>query len=118
MNALVLPNGIVIDDAMFDRIKTASKEIVKDAAPNPNTRYKTSMGDLALKSIKLKGVNRKSMRFTVYVDVEKAPYMQYVNSKTHWADGRPYEYNEWFEKAAEEVANYIADIVGGKVIKS
>ena len=118
MTNLVLPNGIVVDDAMFDRIKTASLQTVKLNAPNPDTRYKTSTGNLAFNAVRLRNVNRHKLRFTVIVDVKKAPYMPYVNKKTHWKDGTPYEYYQWFEQAAQDVAQNIADIVGGKVVKS
>lgn len=118
MTNLVLPNGIVVDDALFDRIKTASLQTVKLSAPNPDTRYKTSSGDLALKAVKLRRVNRHKLSFTVYVKVNIAPYMPYVTKKTHWKDGTPYEYHEWFKQAAQDVAQNIADIVGGKVVKS
>lgn len=117
MNAFVLPNGIVVDDALFDRIKTASLQTVKLSAPNPDTRYKTSWGNLAFNAVRLKNVNRQRLRFTVYVDDRRAPYMHAVTTKTHWKDGRPYEYSEWFDKAVQDVAQNIADIVGGKVVK-
>lgn len=117
MNALVLPNGIVVDDILFTRITESCKKIVIDAAPNPQTRYKTSWGDLALKSIKIDNEDRLKMRFTIVVDEDIAPYVHHVTKKTHWKDGRPYEYNEWFDKAVQDVVQNIADIVGGKVVK-
>lgn len=117
MKALVLPNGIVVDDALFDRIKTASVQTVKLNAPNPTTRYKTSTGNLAFNAVKLRRVNRHNLSFTVIVDEKIAPYMHAVTTKTHWKDGTPYEYNEWFDKAVQDVAQNIADIVGGKVVK-
>ena len=117
MNALVLPNGIVVDDALFTRIKETAKQTVKLSAPNPETRYKTSWGNLAFNAVRLKNVNRQRLRFTIYVDEKRAPYMHAVTTKTHWKDGTPYEYNEWFDQAAEDVAKNIAHIVGGKVVK-
>ena len=117
MNALVLPNGIVVDDALFDRIKETAKQTVILSAPNPDTRYKTSTGNLALNSVRIKNADRQKMRFTVYVDEKRAPYRQAVTKKTHWANGLPYEYNEWFDQAAQDVATNIANIVGGKVVK-
>ena len=118
MNALVLPNGIVVDDALFDRIKETAKQTVILSAPNPDTRYKTSTGNLALNSVRIKNADRQKMRFTVYVDEKRAPYRQAVTKKTHWANGLPYEYNEWFDQAAQDVATNIANIVGGKPVAS
>ena len=120
MNYQQLPNGIVLDDALFDRIVSQCKTIVSDAAPNPSTRVPNgnSTGNLALNAVRIKNRNVHRFRFTIYVDVHRAPYMPLVTKKTHWADGRPYEYNEWFDKAAADVANYVADVLGGKVVKS
>lgn len=113
----MLTDGTVITDEIFDRIVTNAVKMVKDAAPNPSTRGKTSRGNLANNAVQ-KRVDRQNMHIEIYVDVNEAPYMPYVTKKTHWSDGRPYEYNEWFDKVAGEVAEYIADLLGGKVIKS
>ena len=115
-----LTDGTVITEELFDRIMVRSLAIMKEAAPNPSTRHKPggSTGNLALNAVRVRNVDRENMRFEIYVNVDMAPYMSYVTSKTHWADGRPYEYHEWFDKAVEEVVHYIATLLGGKVIKS
>lgn len=116
----MLTDGTVITDEIFNRIIMNSLRMVKDAAPNPSTRHKPggSTGNLANNAVRIKHIDRQNMSFEIYVNVDIAPYMHRVTSKTHWADGRPYEYNEWFDKVTGEVAQYIADLLGGKVIKS
>jgi hypothetical protein len=114
-----LTDGTVITEDIFNRIITNSVKMVKDAAPNPTTREAgLSTGNLAFNAVRKAQVDRRNMRFVIYVDTDIAPYMKYVEEKTNWSDGRPYEYYHWFDNVVKEVAEYIADIVGGKVIKS
>lgn len=118
MTPITLPNGLVLDQALFDRIKVRSLATVKDAAPNPATRYKRSSGNLAFNAIRLTQVDLVGGSFTIIVNTKIAPYQSFVDNKRTWKDGSPYEYYRWFDGAVELVAREIAAMVGGKVIKS
>lgn len=76
------------------------EQILRNAAP-----YKT--GNLRYNAIKIEFVGDTCR---LYVDEKIAPYMKYTNEP--WANGKnPNE--EWFDRAAQKIAQHIAQRTKG-----
>lgn len=89
-------------------------EMRADWVPNPNTRYKTSTGNMAFNALQYK---EEGNAFIVYIDDAIAPYFPYTEypwTSPRWG-GKKNPNEGWVERFQEEFARRLAQRLGGKI---
>lgn len=101
-----------------DKIIKAAIEVVEeiraDYVPNPNTRYKTSTGNMAFNALKY--VVEGDI-FRVYIDEDIAPYVWFTQLpwlSPRW-NGKKNPNEGWFEIFQDEFTHRIAQKLGGAI---
>ena len=78
-------------------------------------RVPVDTGNMALNATMVERISPTEAR--IYVNSEIAPYVVYTNEpwiSPHWK-GKQNPNEKWFEKATEQVVNYIAGALGGAI---
>lgn len=87
----------------FDELCAECEEILRDAAPVDTGHLREY------------GVQRVMYNNTcvLYIDETEAPYMKYTNEP--WNNGKKNPNEGWFDRAAEQIAAYIANKLQGDI---
>ncbi len=92
------------------------EEMRADWVPNPNTRYKSSTGNMAFNALKYRV---EGDAFIVYIDDAVAPYFPYTEYP--WTsprrNGKRNPNEGWVERFQDEFARRLAQRLGGKLEK-
>lgn len=90
----------------LDKLLVEAAQIIREMAPNPDTRGKTSTGNLAFNAIKYEWLDAEHTAFRIYVDESVAPYMKYLN------EGEKSIHRGWWERACKAAFEHISEVIG------
>lgn len=91
-------------DAQVQRLANLAAAYIKT---HPSTPYDT--GNLKFNSLQVRKV--APYEYEIYIDVDIAPYQEYLNERQQTRGGHSNSHYQWWEKMRVEVARYLQQFI-------